>query len=277
MISGWDKINSILMNNAYNLTELDKKILKYILKAENEGKLFSQKIEDIAHEFEVSNSKITKTFQKCGFQGYKDFRSLIYSEKEKNNKISDNRIIEYLNDTLVYSLNKTFENISTYDFKLFNKWVDNSNDIYFLSGGLNNILASIFSTKFNKIGKRSRSLEISNPECNNISENSLLIVISLSGQNYKIENRIKYIRENISNVKIISITIANKTNISIYSDKEYSLTFIDYENLNEREIPRHSFTIINAFLDMFFLEYYKSKGEEFDKKISMNADKINIK
>ncbi len=273
MINENNKINSILTNNAHNLTDLDKKILKYISKNEMEGKLFVLKIEDIALKMNVSNSKITKTFQKCGFSGYKDFKFAVSLNERR--ALNENKVTEYLNNTLIYSLNKTFENISSYDFNLFNNLVDSSNDIYFLSGGLNYYIGSILTNKFNKIGKRARSLEISNPECNNINENSLVIVISLSGQNYRIKNRIKYIKENIPDTKIISITIANKSNIFDYSEKEYSLTFVDYENLNEREIPRHSFSIITVFLDMFFLEYYKIKSEKFNNAISTNADKIS--
>ncbi len=267
-----DKITSILMNNEHILTDIDKRILKHILKVQIKGDIFLLKIEDIALEMNVSNSKITKTLQKCGFSGYKDFR---YAISQNDKQINDENLIhKYLKDTLIYSINKSFENISNYDFAFFNKLIDSSNDIYFLSGGLNHHISSIFAAKYNKIGKRSKAIEISNPECNNINENSLVIVVSLSGKNYKIKNRIKYIRENIPNVKIVSITIANKTNVFEYSDKEYSLTFIDYENLNERELPRHSFSIISTFLNMFFLEYYKSKSEKFDNIIKTNADKI---
>lgn len=172
---------------------------------------------------------------------------------------------------------KSNKNISSYDFQFFNKLVNKVDNVYFLSGGLNHNIGSIFSAKFNKIGKKSKSLEISNHECNNINPNSLVIVISLSGQNYKIQNRIKYIKKAIPNISIISITIANKTNIFEYSDKEYSLTFVDYEKLNEREVLRHSFSIICIFLDMFFLEYYKIGSKKFNQIIKINADKINLK
>lgn len=267
-----DKIDLILMNNAYDLSVLDTKILKYLSKMDKEGKLFLLKISDISKNMNVSNSKITKTLQKCGFSGYKDFRSIISMVKGK--KVNQNRVIGYLNDTFIYSLHKTFENISNYDFIHFNKLVDSTNDIYFMSGGANYYIGSIFASKFNKIGKRSRSLEISNPECNNINHNSLIIVISLSGKNYKIGNRIKYIKENIPGTNIISVTLSNKSNIAEFSKKEYSLTFIDYENINERELPRHSFSLISVFLDMFFLEFYKTRGDEFDKLINLNADHI---
>lgn len=267
-----NQINQILMNNSYNLSELDIKILKYLSKLDNEDKLFLVRIEEISKYMKVSNSKITKTLQKCGFSGFKDFRAAAIIVKGK--KVKDNKVISYLENTLIYSLSQTFENISRYDFNKFNKFVNESNEIYFMSGGLNNNIGNIFATKFNKIGKKARSIEISNPECNNIVDNSLIIVISLSGKNYKILNRIKYIKENNKNVKIMSITISNRTNIFEYCDKEYSLSFVDYENLNERELPRQSFSIIIIFLDMFFLEYYKTEKEKFDKIIALNADYI---
>jgi DNA-binding MurR/RpiR family transcriptional regulator len=267
-----EKINSILLNHADSLTNTDIKILKYISKVQIEGNIFSLKIEDIANKMNVSNSKITKTIQKCGFSGYKDFKQYIYLENKKPSQ--DNAIMQYLNNTLIHSLDKTFENISNYDFHVFNGLIESATNIVFLSGGLNHHIASIFAAKFNKIGKKSKAIEISNPECNNITENSLLIVISLSGKNYKIKNRIKYIKENVIHTKIISITLANKSNIFDYATKEHSLYFVDYENLNEREIPRHSLSIISVFLDMFFLEYYKIKSEKFDHIINTNADKI---
>ncbi len=49
----------------------------------------------------VSNSKITKTFQKCGFSGYKDFKSAISLDERKD--WNENKVTEYLNNTLIYS------------------------------------------------------------------------------------------------------------------------------------------------------------------------------
>ena len=267
-----DKVSSMLMNNIYNLSDLDKVILKRIIKLYIENNLFNFRIEDIAKECHVSNSKITKVLQKCGFSGYKDFKlTVLYSIDVKKGK---NQTINYLNETFIASLYKTCENISVSDFDIFNKFVNKANAIYFISGGLNNSLCSIFSEKFNRIGKKSKSIEVSNSECNNIYDNSLVIVVSLSGKNYKIKNRIEQIKKNVKNVKIISITFSNKSNIFDISDKEYHLSFIDHEGLNERELPRHSFSIISIFLDMFFLEFYKTKREDFEKMIETNADKI---
>ncbi len=254
--------NLILLKNDKSLNATDKKIIEYLSDLHMKNLLNCININSMSNDLKISSSQIVKTLKKVGFSGLKDLRANIFSTNQETDNL--NSINNYLKETLVFSIYDSFKEIDRKDFDIFNKLVNDSHSIYFLAGGSNLYISNDYADKFNKIGKRAIVVDIAKPECYNIAENSLVIIISISGRNSKISKQVKFIKKNIKNIKIYSITFVKESYIYNYSDYEYSLSFLDNEYLNERELPRHSKILLQIFLDMLFLEYYKSNKSEFD-------------
>lgn len=254
--------NLILLKNDKSLNATDKKIIEYLSDLHMKNLLNCININSMSNDLKISSSQIVKTLKKVGFNGLKDLRANIFSTNQETDNL--NSINNYLKETLVFSIYDSFKEIDRKDFDIFNKLVNDSHSIYFLAGGSNLYISNDYADKFNKIGKRAIVVDIAKPECYNIAENSLVIIISISGRNSKISKQVKFIKKNIKNIKIYSITFVKESYIYNYSDYEYSLSFLDNEYLNERELPRHSKILLQIFLDMLFLEYYKSNKSEFD-------------
>ncbi len=265
-------LSVILMNNTYNLSDLDKKILEYLNSINSQNKLFVYKINDMAEEMGVTPSKITKTLKKCGFNGLKDFRKTV--SMVNGESVSKNKLVQYLEKTLIVSMIKTVNDIDGFDIRFFNKSINEAEQVYIFGGGANIYLAEDFADKLNKIGVRAAAIDIAKSKANNIFDNSLIIALSISGQNYKMHNRIEHLMEKNKNIKLISISLASESNISQFAAKEFSIKFIDTLFLNERELPRHSRILMLTLLDVLFLEYYRTNREKFDKLIEQNKDII---
>lgn len=205
-----DNLKNQLLKRGVDLSNLEVQILNYFV--ENISQISDLSIKDIADKLFVSTASITRTTQKIGFAGYREFKFFI-NQNIENTKVSqysrinqEHKIQNYSN-IINDSIDNLFKHIDPNKIEDAARLIYQSNSIEVISVG-GSISNSIdFSRKLLTLNKKSTA-RIDWDELyiitKNLNPDDLAIIISLSGETEDIINYAKNLMDN--STPVLSIT-----------------------------------------------------------------------
>ena len=245
-------LETLIYENYKYLNENDKYIWSYILNNKKECENMS--IQDLASRCNVSHTTILRFAQKIGLNGYSELK--FYLKFENKNKCIFNKH-EVINASV--NIKKTIDTLIKSDLSDVFNLLDSCSKIYaYGSGKVQLNAAKELQRSFLTVGKLINVIE-GNEELdiiiNYMTENDIIFLISLSGENDLINNFAKIL--NSKGIKIISVTQNGNNKLSKLSD--ISIQFYTNELAKLEDgisiFPLSQFFIINDFLIIKYLEY----------------------
>ena len=246
----------ILMNlvreNYSKLNNNDLRIYSYIIQNKSEANELN--INQMADELGLSTSSIMTFTKKLGLDGYSELKYLIkWSEEDKNSSFDDNEIEYTKND-----INLTMTMMSSLNLDGFFRKINEARDIFVIGNGYTQLnVAEELKRNFLNVGK---ILDILDQDSDYerykglIKEGDVLFVISFSGENEKLIDFIKSLKEDVT---IASITKLSNNTISYLSD--YNISFVTHEvyDFNQRMTitPISQYYIVIDFIILKYLSF----------------------
>ena len=246
----------ILMNlvreNYSKLNNNDLRIYSYIIQNKSEANELN--INQMADELGLSTSSIMTFTKKLGLDGYSELKYLIkWSEEDKNSSFDDNEIEYTKND-----INLTMTMMSSLNLDGLFRKINEARDIFVIGNGYTQLnVAEELKRNFLNVGK---ILDILDQDSDYerykglIKEGDVLFVISFSGENEKLIDFIKSLKEDVT---IASITKLSNNTISYLSD--YNLSFVTHEvyDFNQRMTitPISQYYIVIDFIILKYLSF----------------------
>lgn len=246
----------ILMNlvreNYSKLNNNDLRIYSYIIQNKSEANELN--INQMADELGLSTSSIMTFTKKLGLDGYSELKYLIkWSEEDKNSTFDDNEIEYTKND-----INLTMTMMSSLNLDDLFRKINEARDIFVIGNGYTQLnVAEELKRNFLNVGK---ILDILDQDSDYerykglIKEGDVLFVISFSGENEKLIDFIKSLKEDVT---IASITKLSNNTISYLSD--YNISFVTHEvyDFNQRMTitPISQYYIVIDFIILKYLSF----------------------
>lgn len=276
-----------------NFTQIDIKIADYLTNPSYKWQNMS--LRNIAKEIYVSPSTITRFCQKANYNGFNDFKSAFFKERDylqsKEESINPSFPFEYLDDTLSISnkiknlyleaIKETFKLNKKVDLERIASEVKSASSIFIFSLG-NTAPLYNFKYKMMKIGQQVTVCEKADEFfywSQYHAKDSLFIVISYSGETpatLKVVDKLQSLK-----AKIISITSFGENTLS--KNNEMNLYIATGEKIADN-FGDYSISISEMYLlDMLysfkfsqdFIKNYKEKtriAKEYQqKRISRNS------
>lgn len=250
------RLETLIYENYNKLNENDKHIWNYILN--NKLECENMSIQELASNCNVSHTTILRFAQKIGLNGYSELK--FYLKVENNNKcVFDKGEIINISD----DINKTMDMLIKRDFSDICYLLDNCKQIYAYGTGevqsnaVKELKRNLLSTgKLVNVLEGNDELEIIT---NYITEEDMIFLISLSGENKTVNNFAKDLND--KGVKVISITESGNNTLSKISDINIQFYTHEVARLedNLQIFSASQFFIINEFLLVKYLEYKYSR------------------
>lgn len=194
-----------LIDNYERLTNLEKKIVEYIVN--NPEEFVSSSSADIAKKLYVSKTSVINVCKKVGFDGFTELKYYIkdylLKKEELDSTMDYEKIIKDLNEEIM----KTFAIQNKENIKSIANKIVNSKTIYVIARGASKPFGDFLSSRLSMLKIRSIFVDDYNlieVIGETILEGETLILISVSGETEKIINVAKMARAR--KVDVIAIT-----------------------------------------------------------------------
>ena len=205
------------------LNELEFEVYQYIIK--NKDKVVYMRIRDLADATHVSTTTILRFCKKLNCDGFSEFKTMFKLHLKEDNiqelpfkngydAMSD-FYMQLQNGELDGHIKRSADIISTHK------------NIIFMGAGSSGILAEYAARLFSGFGIFSSSIKDPFfPIRSNIPENSVFIILSISGENHHILKQLNLLKSeamqviSITNMKMNSIAKISDYNISYYTIEE---------------------------------------------------------
>ncbi len=246
------RLETLIYKNYKSLNENDKHIWSYILN--NKKKCEDMSIKDIASNCNVSHTTVLRFAQKLGLNGYSELKFYLKLENKKKSVFNKENFFSFSDD-----IKKTMEILIQSDFSEVFRLLENADRIYaYGSGEVQKNAIKELKRNLLTVGKLLNVIEgISEigTITNYISDKDVVFLLSLSGENKRINNFAEVLNQ--KGVKIISITQSGNNSLSKLSD--VNICFYTHEvaciNENLQILSVSQFFIINEILMLKYLEY----------------------
>lgn len=231
------------------LTSINRTIIQFI--QEDPFAVLNLSIEDFAKQCYTTKSSIVQTLKKVGISGYKELKNKIINKiKSEESSLEDfkesTETINNIKATEIH-LNKALKNEASI-------LVSGAKKVVIIGGGSISYMGAILSDQLNKMGIRSSWYEVQDSKI--MSEKvDVVIFLSNSGKNEFILKKAKFF-SNKKDVKIISITASNDTNIAEYSDFHLPGSRLFGITKKEYHLPTTSISIIWFIIENFVKEIF---------------------
>jgi len=241
-----------LINKHYdNLNENDQHIAKYVLAHETECKRLS--IVQLAEVTLTSKSSILRFTQKLGFSGYSEFKYAL-KQQQKSQQVQTSFVAMQQEDLLQTAKFFNQQNVTPV-LQTF----DQAETIYCYGTGwgqrdvLQNFIRSVIPLQRFPVHLQSQK-ELNIVLNGSITENDLIIILSLSGENKPQENILNLMK--LKNVPILSITNMSRNRLA--SKATYNLY---YQSTEIGESTDEIFSMMPLFqiMDLFYRAYVDYK------------------
>lgn len=220
--------NIFSYKNIQELNDTELFIYKYVMG--NQDKVQYMTIRELASKTHVSTSSILRFCTKLGCEGYSNFKKELKDYIEKSTIIPPR---PDLREILAY-FQRANTGVFEEELEKGSKLLRDAKEILFYGLGSSGIIGKYGAKYFSNIGKISWSIdELSFPILNEISNNTVLFVLSVSGESFiVIEQIIKFKKHNC---KILSITNTSNCTISKMSDWNinYNISKQSVSNLHD--------------------------------------------
>lgn len=187
---------------------------------------------DLGKSTFTSASSIVRFCNKLGYKGYSDFKMKLLIELKNNSKDDSNynmtieekentvSLIKKITEIQKKAILETSKELSFEKMNKIKKWIHDAETIDFYAYDLNINLAHYASTQLLYARKKSTVHDATNMRTLNAllsNEKNLAIIISQTGENSRLIELIKILKDN--NTKIIVITSSEKSTIADLSDE----------------------------------------------------------
>lgn len=198
-----------------NLNELELTLYRYIMK--NIDKVIYMTIRELADEAHVSTTTILRFCKKLNCEGYSEFKVRLKMELQNNQSIDINNDTSAIIDFLKKLDNDEIDDKMNSICDLINE----ANNIVFIGSGTSGILCKYAAIYFCALGKIAMYIDDPYfPTNYKFCESSVVIVLSVSGENADIINNISNLKR--ENSTIVSITNSSNSTIAKISDLNIS-------------------------------------------------------
>lgn len=246
-----------LTDNYEKLTNLEKKIVEYILK--NPEEFIRSSSAQVAKKLYVSKTSIINLCKKIGFEGFTELKYYIKDYLSKKEEINDVLYYEKILKDLSEEVTKTFAIQDEENIRSIVEKILNSKTVYIVARGASKPLGDVLSTRLSMLNVKSIFIEDYNlieVIGETITEGETLILISLSGETEKIVNVAKL--AGARKVDIIAITAFYNNTLEKLSN--YKLFFFA-ENVSTKVNDLVSRLGMYAVIQLL-IEYIKLKGRK---------------
>lgn len=247
------------MTNDKGLTEIEEKVLKYIL--DNIDNVIELGVRGIAKNNFTSTSTIMRLSKKLGYTGFIDMHyNLISLAKGTSLKYDkDNDFIKNSTDVVFMKYNSQSEVEQFVDIlmKCSHKF------LFIYATGFSGIIAEYINKKLLVLGKKciiSSGTDSVGIFENNLDDISCMIAVSKSGETKLVLDKVKTAKENA--IEIISFTNEHDNSISKLADISFKIE--DVNKLDDRNIMPNTF-FPNLIMLVEFLVYNYHKRLECEK------------
>lgn len=204
----YNYIMNIVSKNNIKLSKLEQSIMDRLKDSPIE--FIDTDISQVANNFYISNSTITRFSQKLGFDGFLELKYAMSNHDDNYAYITQNRYISILND---------LEMLNKEAVELINN-LDKFRKIFIVGIGSSGLLANEFLYKLSELGltntdyaKEPYKIDMI---ADSLASDDLLICLSLSGENSNIIKAAKFAQSH--GTKILSISGSEKAELEKYSD-----------------------------------------------------------
>ncbi len=224
-----------------NLTISEKKIVEYLLANWDD----TPTPYELAKNTNLSNSLVSKTFKKYGFKSSREFYFIKNSTSEE--------LFNYLIDIQKRNYNLTIVKNSLERIINFSKSLNNYDYIFLHGVGHSNIACLNFKIRLRRIGFNVVLIKDRNSIVENASlmqKNSLVILVSESGNNLQVENFAHFCKE--KNINLTLFTTDINSNAAKWCEDIYlyhtEKNYFFLEVLGAEEAAIQLFNIIYFYL-----------------------------
>ncbi|ENH97819.1 hypothetical protein J416_03631 [Gracilibacillus halophilus YIM-C55.5] len=205
-----------------SFNELETSLYNYI--SQNSEKVAYMRIRELADHTHVSTATILRFCRKVGCEGFSEFKIKLKMSLEEQKKTviksPQHSITEFFERTLKGDLEQTMDEAAAV--------ISKADSVIFIGIGSSGILAEYGARYFSSIGKF--SLYIKDPHFPihaNFRENSVTIVLSVSGENPFTVTQLNQLKQegstviSITNNKLSTIAKISDLNLSYYVTEEW--------------------------------------------------------
>lgn len=250
------EIEDAINQNFTHLNDNEKAVLEYILN--NKKECMDSTIIELAKVTHTSKSSLLRLAKKLGFNGYSELKYSLKNEYSKpDHDTAENRFVN-MQDRDIQSTIKLFHQTDKTD--LLEK-LDKAKNIfcYGTGWGQRDVLTD-FSRSMIPLNRYpillSSETELKMAAHKGISEEDILIIVSLSGEIVDIKSELQILK--MKNVSILSVT--NISNNSLASLGTYNLYFQSTPKRLNNE-PIFSFLPLHLIMDSLFRLYVDFKAQ----------------
>lgn len=221
-----------VLKNYEELTSSEKKALNYIV--ENQNMIPHIKINDLAEATYVSKTVIINLAQKLGFTGFREMK--YYINQTMIEKLSEQKIstVTY-RDILKQSIDKTFSLITEDKLHETASKIKSANNVFIMARGTSKAAGYYLEHLLLTIGIQCifiKDYNLSELFTDFVTENDIVIFISISGETKKIIDTVKKIH--LKKADIISIT-SFKTNALTRYTTDNLFCYSDNDNTSRND------------------------------------------
>lgn len=208
-----------------SFNELETSIYNYISK--NSEKVAYMRIRELAEETHVSTATILRFCRKVNCEGFSEFKTKLKlqidqsKDKSKPFKGVQHSIVEFFERTLAGDIDKKMTDAANL--------VGAADNVVFIGNGSSGILAEYGARYFSSLGKFSTYIkDFSYPIDSKPRQNSVAIVLSVSGENPYIVSQLNKLKQegtkivSITNNRLSSIAKISDLNIAYYISEEFN-------------------------------------------------------
>ncbi|QCJ44679.1 MurR/RpiR family transcriptional regulator [Bacillus sp. S3] len=217
------KIEEIINKNYKHFSDIDENIAKYVL--DHKDTIGRMGINEVAQNSFTSKSSVLRFSQKLGFSGFSEFKN--YIKREAARKM-DYQEPHELFDQVITDIEKTVEYLKNVDLHSIYEALDECKDIYILSTGVAQVnqaneLQRLFMMSGRSVHILPGSIYSSEYRriIENVTEEDLIFVLSLSGENPTLDGVLDIPK--VKGAKTISLTnfksnsLAGKADFKLYA------------------------------------------------------------
>jgi len=216
-----------------NLSQAESHLWQWI--QDNIEKIPHLSINELADETNVSNSTVTRTLKKCGYDGYIDFRHRTAKETRQQSEYGFSKEVNEAIRKNEMEVVRTINALSAEDIEQVVKWIDEKSHIIFFANGISTAVAQEMALKFQLFGKEVYSYDDKSYMeyfAKRLGIEHLVFVISLSGETPELTPAVKIARE--SEAKVVVLTATVPSTLSKLADiclpvYRSSLQLLDYD------------------------------------------------
>ncbi|MCM3570901.1 MurR/RpiR family transcriptional regulator [Neobacillus mesonae] len=210
---------SILMEqHKHNFTKSDHKIHEYI--AKNSDKVLYYSLTELSEASGVAEATVLRFFRKLGFKGYQDFKVLLAQEiSEDENQTNDETYVDRIRTNMVHAIEDTYNMLDLQALEDSIEAIYHSQDVVIFGIGSSGIAGLDMQNRLMRIGKHADI--VTDPHfqvmrASSLTENSVVIAISLTGSTKDIVDTVKIAKE--KKATILALTNYIKSPLTKYAD-----------------------------------------------------------